>query len=53
MHGRGGFVDKCSATEYDLTGRKLVGPKTSPNELGVPPHSFHKGVIEIEAKPKL
>jgi hypothetical protein len=53
VHGRGGFVDKCSATEYDLTGRKLLGPNASPNELAVPPHSFHKGVIEIEANPKL
>ena len=49
VHGQGGFVDKCSATEYDLSGRKLSGPKTSPNKLMVPPYTHNKGVIEIEA----
>lgn len=47
VHGRGGFVDKCSNSEFDLTGRKLVGPKTSPSMLGLPQYSFHNGVIEI------
>jgi len=53
VHGRGGFIDKCSASEYDLSGRKLAGPKTSPNRLGVPAHAFRNGLIEIKTKPSL
>jgi len=48
VHGKGGFVDKCSATEYDLTGRKIAGPSTSPAELGMPSHRFHDEVLEID-----
>lgn len=50
VHGKGGFVDKCSGTEYDLTGRKLTGPDTSPDELGVPLHCLHEGILEINKK---
>ena len=47
VHGIGGFVDKCSDTEYDLTGRKLTGPDTSPAELGIPFHKLINGKLEI------
>lgn len=32
----GGFVDKCSNSEYNLDGIKLVGPATSPDRLLIP-----------------
>ena len=47
VNGHGGFVDKCSGTEYDLSGRKLSGPDSSPDELAIPTYTIQKGVISV------
>lgn len=45
--GRGGFVDKCTQTEYDLSGRKLRGPESSPDELAIPMHRYVGTQLQI------
>lgn len=48
ISGRGGFVDKCTQTEYDLSGRKLRGPESSPEELAVPIHRYVGTKLQIQ-----
>ncbi len=48
IKGVGGFVDKCSGSEYDLSGRKIFGTDTSPSELPIPKHHFENGNLIIE-----
>lgn len=47
IQGLGGFVDKCSGAEYDLSGRKLSGRNEGPNRLTIPRHTITNGVIVI------
>ena len=44
---RGGFVDSCNDAVFDLTGRKLFGPKSTPETLEVPTYKIVDGVVEI------
>lgn len=48
IQGIGGFVDKCSGSEYDLSGRKIFGPTSSPSELLLPKHKFEDGNLVID-----
>ena len=50
VSGRGGFVDQCSGAEYDLSGRKLMGPKTAPKELEIPHHILREGIIVFDTE---
>ena len=47
VNGIGGFIDKCSGSEYDLTGRILSGPSVL-TELLVPLHTYHDGILKIK-----
>lgn len=49
IRGVGGFVDKCSGSEYDLSGRKIFGPDSSASVLPIPQYDFQNENLVIHA----
>jgi Rieske Fe-S protein len=46
----GGFIDPCSNSVFDLSGRKISGPSCSPLVLEIPKHTLEEDILVIDER---